>query len=101
MTLAEIKERLVRTGFPVAYSHFKSKTAPPFICYMQTVTDNFAADDTMYFPVKGVRIELYTCKKDVPAEEKVEAALSGIYWEMSESYIKEENLFQIVYEIEV
>lgn len=101
MTLADIKERLVRTGLPVAYSHFKRRTQLPFICYMQSGTDNFAADNEMYFPVKSVRIELYTNKKDESSEKKVESALSGIYWEMSESYIKEENVFQVVYEIEV
>ena len=101
MTLAEIKERLVGTGFPVAYSHFSERMDPPFICYMQTGTDNFAADDAVYFPVKNVRVELYTNKKDLSAEGKVETALSDIYWEMNESYIKEENLYQIIYEIEV
>lgn len=101
MTLAELKQRLVGTGLPVAYSHFNTKMTPPFVCYMQTGTDNFAADNEMYFPTKNVRIELYTNKKDESSEKKVESALSGIYWEMSEIYIKEENVFQIVYEIEV
>ena len=101
MTLNEIRERLVGTGFPVAYSHFKDTQTAPFICYMQTGTDNFDADNQAYFPVKRVRIELYTEIKDPSAEQKVETALSGLNWESQEVYIDSEEMYEISYEIEV
>lgn len=45
MELQELKERLEQTGFPVAYYSFPENEAPPlpFICYLVTGSDNFAA----------------------------------------------------------
>ena len=103
MTLGELKTRLDGTGYPVAYSHFEEgqNTPVPFICYMETSSDNFYADNRTYWPVSSARIELYTDKKDLEAEGKVETALYDIPYEKSETYIDSEKLFQIIYEIEV
>ena len=101
MNLEEIYNKLIATGLPVAYSHFDSPQEAPFICYMQSDSNNFDADNGVYLPVIGIRIELYTKKKDLAAEAKIEEALAGIPWESFETYIDAEKLYQIVYEIEV
>lgn len=103
MTLEEIKAMLETTGIPVAYRCFPEGVAPPlpFICYLTDGSDNFAADGVVYHPITRVRIELYTKFKEPEYEDKVERALSSIYWEKHEIYIDSEQCYQIVYEIEV
>ena len=103
MELQELKERLEQTGFPVAYYSFPENEAPPlpFICYLVTGSDNFAADGVVYAKALQIQIELYTREKDLQAEESVEAALSEFVWNKTESYIDSEKCYQIAYEIEV
>ena len=48
-------------------------------------------------------IELYTDIKDPDAEALVENVLdaAGIFYDKTESYIEEENLYEVLYEMEV
>lgn len=107
MTTAEVYTMLNSiTGFngKVAYETF-SESAPalPFICFYATDTDNFKADNKVYFKRQNIIIELYTEKKDPTVEGTVETALDAaeLTWEKSESYINEERCFLIAYEVEV
>lgn len=101
MTLQTISELLKATGLPVAYRAFKERQDPPFICYLVVNSNNFFADDSVYFPVNRLQIELYTSDKDPETEKKLEMALQGLCWEKSESLIESEQIYQITYEIEV
>lgn len=101
MSLTDLYDKLVATGLPVAYSHFDSRQDTPFVVYMETGSNNFDADNSVYHAVRAVRIELYTEKKDLTAEAKVEAALAGVPWESYETYIDTEKMYQIAYDIEV
>lgn len=104
MTLADLKTSLESiTGFDkkVAYRAFPVDKAPklPFICYLATNTDNFDADNRVYFVEQNVDIELYTAKKDAAAEQSVEAKLDemGLVWEKDETYLDNENCYEIIY----
>lgn len=106
MTLEELKNILEATGFPVAYSHFTETEnnplpKPPFICYIEIFSSNFAADNKVYKDIKNIQIELYTDKKDEAAEIKVETVLNDneIFFYSSETYIESENLYQKIYEV--
>lgn len=103
MRLEEIKERLENSGLPVVYRAWPEKKAPPlpFLCYLVDGSDNFFADGKVYEAITRVRVELYSRYKDLGAESAVEAALSGIGWEKTETYIDSEKCYQINYEIEV
>lgn len=108
MTLTELQILLEATGFPVAYSHFVETDdlpipAPPFICYLCTFSAHFFADDKVYKSIDTVHIELYTAKKDLNAEAKLEAILNEneLLYNSIEVYIETEKLFQKIYEIEV
>lgn len=103
MTLEELNALLQSTGLPVAYRAFPADQAPdlPFLCYLCTSSNNFDADDRVYFPVQQVDVELYTATKRPDLEQKVEAALSGLCWEKSEEYLDDERCYEIIYEIEV
>jgi len=101
MTLAELKKILDATGYPVAYSHFSSKQQPPFICYLEDNSSNFSADNKVYHKGKDIFIELYTSKKDLVAEKKLEDLLdeNEIPYDSDETYIESEKIFQKIYEV--
>lgn len=108
MTLAQIVTMLKSiSGFAdkVVYRAWQNGKAPPlpFICYLETGSDNFAADGYAYARIKRVDIELYTENKDPATEALIENALdlAGIYWESTETYIDDEKMYEKVYEIEV
>lgn len=108
MTLTELVKMLKATGYPVAFSHFESTEQnpapdPPFITYTTPNTENMHADNKTYQKVQNVDIELYTDKKDLQAEQKIESLLEQheIPWESYEVYIESERLFQKLYEITI
>lgn len=101
MTLAELYNILKATGYPVAYSHFNSPQTPPFICYLVAYSSNYFADNKVHQKINNAQIELYTTKKDLVAESKLESLLDDneIPWESTETFIEGENLFQKLYEV--
>jgi hypothetical protein len=106
MNLEQLKTILEATGFPVAYLHFKETEneplpRPPFIVYFTAFSSNFMADNKVHIPIDNVQIELYTTKKDLAAEAKVNEVLNqhDIPFETSESFIESEGLHQKIYEM--
>lgn len=57
----------------------------------------------MYYKISRVNVELYTDKKDLNAEQKVEDALdaASIFYAKSEVWIDSEKLYEVLYEMEV
>lgn len=103
MTLKELKKILDSTGYPVAYSHFNEYKKTPYITYLVSDSPNYFADNTAYKKIDSVQIELYTDKKDIHAEEKLEKILddNNICYTSSETYIESQGLFQKIYEMEM
>ena len=108
MTLADLKTALSGiSGFngKVAYRSFREGAAPalPFICYLDTSTDNFIADNEVYAVIYGVDVELYTQYKDQQSEALVEACLNdlGIVWQKYDEYIDSESMYDIVYSFSI
>ncbi|MDM5439848.1 hypothetical protein QUG02_17445 [Bacillus hominis] len=106
MTLGELTKILEATGYPVAYSHFAATPGnpvpkPPYICYLVDGSPNMLADNKVYHEISDVSIELYTIKKDLVAESKLEKALDDheIPYESFEAFIDSEKLFQKTYEV--
>lgn len=99
----EIYLALQALGVPVAYDHFVEgeSPAPPFICYLAPRSHNFFADDMVFEKIERIQVELYTDRKDPSLEAKVENALASFCWEKTEVYLDTENLYEILYEIEV
>ena len=96
---------LKQLNIPYAYSHFAEGESPnpPFICYLYPRSDNFSADGYVYFNKSRVNIELYTDKKDIKLERRLENLLTKnkIYFEKSEVYIQSEKLYEVVYELSI
>lgn len=105
MTAQEIYEGLKSLGYPVAYSHFAEGDVPdlPYIVYYFPGTDNFSADGIVYHQITELDIELYTAKKDLEAEKKIENWMieNELFYEKSEYYIESERMLQVIFETEV
>ncbi|EOW9529895.1 hypothetical protein ACO11K_003659 [Bacillus cytotoxicus] len=101
MTIIELMNILKATGYPVAYSHFAKPTNPPFICFLVDGSPNMVADNKVYQKINDINIELYTTKKDLVVEAKLEKALDDyeIPYESFEVFIESEKLFQKSYEV--
>ncbi|MES1051873.1 hypothetical protein FOA24_21870, partial [Bacillus thuringiensis] len=48
---------------------------PPYICFLVDGSANVMADNKVYHKINDVNIELYTTKKDLVAEAKLEKVL--------------------------
>lgn len=105
MTHQEVLEMMNEMKLPYAYHHFVEGESPdpPFLVFLYPGSDNFAADGRVYFKTNKLNIELYTDLKDVELEETVEAVLDehGIFYEKSEVWIESENLYEVLYQMEV
>ena len=101
----KLLEILEATGIPFAYHHFAEGESPepPFICYLLPEDDDFAADGINYYEIDVVQIELYTDKKDLELEHRVQQILTnhGIYYERDEVWISEERLYEVIYYFEM
>ena len=97
----DIISLLKRVGLPFAYTHFAEGEAPgtPYICFMESASDNFSADGRAYAKISEFHIELYTDVKDPTTEQKLEAELDAlsIFYNKQETYIESENLYQVLY----
>ncbi|MFM2564803.1 hypothetical protein ACJTM1_18890 [Bacillus sp. GX] len=105
MTLGELIKILEATGYPVAYSHLtatsgKPVPAPPYICILVDGSANLMADNKVYHKIDDANIELYTTKKDLVAEAKLEQVLDDheIPYDSYGTFIESEKLFQKTYE---
>ena len=103
MSLEELRAMLETTGLPVVYRAWPEGEAPPlpFLGYLAAYSNNFGADNRVYYNIRRIQVELYTKQKDPDTEDKVENALSSFYWEKTEEYLDTERCYQILYEIEV
>lgn len=105
MTHAEVIALVTEMGLPFAYHHFAEGESPdpPFIVFLYPNSDNFGADNIVYFERTDVDIELYTDEKNPTIEQTVEDVLNAheIYWEKSETWIESERMYEVLYTITV
>lgn len=106
ISLEQLALILQSTGLPVAYSHFVQSEneplpQPPFITYLVAYSSNFGADNSVYYQIRNIAIELYTDTKNEEIEHIVEQVLNEneLFYQSTESYIESEQLFQKIYEV--
>lgn len=89
----------------VAYRSFPVGKAPalPFICYLETGTDNFYADNKVYKYASVVDIELYSRLRDISSEDLIEEKLeeNNITWTKDIEYLDDEKCYETIYTVEV
>lgn len=101
----QIEEVLKSTGVEYRFDHFETEeaVAPPFICYTNPETRNYYADGKIIMTVCIFNIELYCDRKNEELENIIERGLDGkgIGWSKAEQYIEEEDMYEVIYEMEV
>ena len=108
MTQAELLTQLKTVGFPAAYNKFivdstHPAPVPPYIIYLRAFDSNISSDYAVHGKFKNYQVELYTVKRDLAAEQKLEAVLNTIDpdYETTETYLESEELYQVIYQIKV
>ena len=105
MTEQEVFKMVKSIGLPVAYHHYEEgqEAQKPYLVYLYPGSNNFSADGVVYQGINQLDIELYTEKKDLETEKKVEAVLKehGFFYEKTEAYLESEKMFEVLYEMEV
>lgn len=105
MLITDIKTMLGQTGLNATYYQWPEKQAPKLPCLVWYLpnSDNFAADDKVYKHIETLNVELYTETKDFATEKAVEDILESwnMVWERSESYIENEHMYEVLYQMEV
>ena len=79
----------------------------PYINLQSPTTSTFGADNIVYYQSPNVDIELYTKRKDISLEAKIENTLTSnailvvgyIFYSKYEGRIDEQSCYQVVYSI--
>lgn len=101
MELTEIKKKLDTLGIPVAYLQFSTPQKLPFAVYFEADGEITGADGLNLFRRKNIVLELYTAKKDVQLERRLEGLFRHIELEKTaDTYLNEEQMFMTGYVFE-
>lgn len=103
MTLEELKTRCENAGFKYAYGLFKQPTEPPHLIAISTTTDNFMADNKVYYGPIPIQLDYTYTEKNLEEQEKIEKEILGdIPWNKTdETYLQDENVWQVSYFFEI
>lgn len=105
MSKERLEEMLTETGLSFQYHHFTEENAvdPPFIVWLNEESANFYADGVVYAVIDAVNIELYTDEKDHELEKRIEEIFKNynVSWEKEETYIDSEQMYEVLYQMEV
>ena len=103
MTHNEVFEVLEELSLPIAYDHFAEGESPdpPFLCFLYPRNLPTGADNTVYYQLHELDIELYTDAKDPVLEQRVERLLTEheMFFHKSEVWIEEEKMYEVLYEV--
>lgn len=105
MTMERLEELLRELGVPVAYHHFEEADGvePPFIVFLETSTNNFAADGIVFYSFQRMVVELYADHRNLQLERSMEQLLTshGIFFTKNMVFLHEQRLHEVYYEFEI
>ncbi len=103
MTLEELKQRCENNGFQYAYGGFENEVEPPHLVAIVGDTDNFMADNKVYFKKTPIILYYTFLKKDVEQQNKIEDIILGdLPWNKTEeTYLTDEQVWQVSYFFEI
>ena len=103
MKQEELYTLLKSTGLPTVYYQWDDPPELPYLIYLFAESDNFGADNVVYYDISNFDVELYSDEKDVDSEATLETLFSEneIYYEKYEEYIESEKMYQVLYEIQI
>ena len=98
----EMKAFLDKTELPVAYSHFPDNQKLPFICFLSNKKAE-GCDNKNNLYRYDYSIELYTTKKGITSEEKLESLLNtaGISFSSETVWLDDTGLYVTYYTISI
>lgn len=99
MTLKELKKRCEKLGFKYAYGIFKSTTEPPHLVAISRSTNNFMADNKVYYKDIPIQLDYTYIEKNIESQKKIEdEILSDVSWNKTdEVYLLDEEIWQVSY----
>ena len=110
MTWNELENRInnfyldSENGIKIPYSHFDfdREVEPPHLMSTEIDSDNFVADNKIYFKKCNERLELTTDSRNRELEKRIEEEiLFDIIWEKEVTYIQSEKVWNISYFFEI
>ncbi len=101
MELDEIYTKLKSLDVPVAYLKFSKPQKLPFIVYFEAEGEIGGADNYNLYRRKTIKIEVYSAKKDVSLERKVEELFHDTELDKDvDTYLPDEEMFMTAYSFE-
>lgn len=103
MTLEELKTRCEKEGFKYAYGKFEEATEPPHLIAITIDTDNFMADNKVYYGPIPIKLDYTYIYKNIEEQNKIENKILGdIPWNKTEeTYLQDERVWQVSYFFEI
>ena len=103
MTLEELKNRCKNAGFKYAYGLFKQPTEPPHLIAITSDTDNFMADNKVFYSKTPIQLDYTYVEKNQKEQNKIENEILGdIAWNKTEeTYLQDEDIWQVSYFFEI
>ena len=103
MTLEELKQRCKKAGFQYAYGVFKEPVEPPHLVAIMRDTDNFMAENKVYFKDTPIQLDHTYINKDIDMQNEIEDEILGdIAWNKTEeTYLSDEGVWQVSYFFEI
>ena len=97
--LEELKTKCENAGFKYAYGKFEEPTPPPHLVAIIADTDNFMADNKVYYGPIPIQLDHTYIVKDLETQEKIENEILGdIAWNKTEeTYLQDEKVWQVSY----
>lgn len=101
--LEELKERCVKNGFKYAYGLFKKIVKPPHLIAFEQNSDNYSADNEVYYKKKSIQLDYTYEEKNIDEQEKIEnIILKDVVWNKTEeTYLSNEKIWQVSYFFEL
>ena len=103
MTLEELKNRCKNAGFKYAYGLFEQRTEPPHLVAITADTDNFMADNKVFYSKTPIKLDYTYTEKNQEEQNKIENEILGdIAWNKTEeTYLQNEKVWQVSYFFEI
>lgn len=110
MTWEELEKRIdkfyldIENKIKIPYSHydFDREVEPPHLMSTEIDSDNFIADNRIYFEKSNARLELTTDTRDRNLEKRIEKEiLYDIVWKKQAAYIQSERIWNVSYFFEI
>lgn len=103
MTYVELVDEIEKLGFPCTYGSFRDSPPIPFTVVVYSYSSDMIADNQNYKEIGNYQLEYYNDKKYPPDEWKIENKLKELRlpYQKREFFIESENLYQIIYEIQL